>query len=246
MKTKRVFLIVLCLCLFVACGKQKTNDNVASMWDLGQRYDSDYSKISHVYHYEKDDATFFLSVTRTKKLTDSLRTVKDKITVGSDVYALCETVAQNENGESVPKVTYECLNGSYHFTIGGYDPETDVSSILSLQEAAALIQGPLSPKGGVSLLSEEWTAYYRTQSSNLEIYVYPSDMGKACANADTDYEQRTEDGETYLYSEKDKAILYSNGTDTVWIRQADRSGFDGTLYSTLTECKAILSLLGTN
>lgn len=61
---------------------------------------------------------------------------------------------------------------------------------------------------------------------------------------DSSYETRTEDGETYLYSEKDLAILCTDGTHTVWMRQANRAGSEHTLYSTLDECKVILAMLG--
>ena len=242
MKSNRIIIFVLCLLLMVSCKKT----TATSMWELGSRYDSNYSKICHVYHFSKDGDSFYLSITRTKKKTESLKNMTDSITVDSDVYALCESDTSDESGNQIVVKSYECLDGSFHYLLRGSDPYSDISSILSLMDAASLMRDPLSVPSGIVSQGEEWTAYYRTRDCNLEIYVYPSDSGKSCSPTDDSYELREENGESYFYSESDKAILYTNGTDTVWIRQSDRSGSDHALYSTLAECKAILAMLGSN
>ena len=250
LKAKRLILILLALLLISACAKtdpaETGTEPSESIWDLGKRYDSTYSKISHIYHYNKGDSEFFLSVMRSKKAFDSLKNVKESVKIGEYEYALCKTEVTAGEANAAIAISYVCLNGAYRLSIASSESTVDVSEILSFEEAASLMQDPNALPSGVAFRSEEWTAYYRNDSCNLEIYIYPSDGGKNLDRATDTYETREEDGETYLYSEMDLAILYPDGTDTVWIRQANRSGSEHTIYSTLAECKAILAMLGGN
>ena len=54
----------------------------------------------------------------------------------------------------------------------------------------------------------------------------------------------TQDGETYFVSSAGDDIVYTDGTHSVQIRQANRSGQNAPDYHTISECKAILALLG--
>ena len=95
----------------------------------------------------------------------------------------------------------------------------------------------------LSMIENEWSAYYRLESCNLEISVFPSDGGEHYRKCESTYESRTEGSETYLLYEADNSICYTNGTDTVLIHQSNRAGMKHTSYNTVSECKAILSLL---
>ena len=76
--------------------------------------------------------------------------------------------------------------------------------------------------------------------------MYVNDNGKHAAAPSDKYEAREEKGASYLYSEYDRAILYTDGMNSIWIRQADRADMKHKAYDTLSECKAILAMLGSN
>ena len=253
--------LLLLLLLLVCCGKQPAADvtdpsaqptgdsPVASpdapaptgIWSLGERYPITYGTFAHVYHYVKGESPFFLTESRSTKSSLKPKNTKESTEVDGVIYAQCESGQQTEAGE---RYTYfECYTGERHLKLASDERLPDLASVLSLSDAVALMRSPLDPPDGVTFTSEEWAAYYRTDACNLEIYVYPNDGGKHYAAPDEHYEELTEGGDTYLCSDYELAVLYTDGTNTVWIRQANRSGSEHTLYTTLDECKAILTLL---
>ena len=244
MKYKRLLTLLLVLLFTVSCAA--ANSENAKLWKLGKRYDNlTYGTITHAFEYEKNGERFYLSVTRDKQAAGSSKNVQSSVTIDSLEYALCETDQKTPDGTR--NFTYfECLTGDFRYVLGNAETALDMGSLLSLNEAAALMRSPAEVPDGVNYLGESWNAYFRTDASNLEVYIYVDDGGKHVSAASDTYETREEKGDVYRYSEYDRAILYSDGTNSVWIRQSDRAGMKHKAYDTLSECKAILAMLGSN
>ena len=119
-----------------------------------------------------------------------------------------------------------------------------IETVLPMEDAIALMWAPESPRGNVELCEIEWNAQYRTDDCNLEILVRPNDSGTLIKSLPASYQSVTEDGETYYTSSSNDDIAYTNGTHSIQIRQANRAGGSKVNYHTLSECKAILALLG--
>lgn len=240
-------LTLLCLLAF-GCQTDPASekaDTPAGMWNLGSRYVSTYGTLRHAYTYEKDGQTFYLTVARNRKTESSAQEILSSDTQNGQTYSLCKGKKKDEQSEK-EYTYYECLTGSFRYFIGKDEPEFHAENLLSMPDAIRLIDRPDAQIDGITLLSEEWSAYYRLDSCNLEISVFPDDHGAQHAVYAATYEQQTESEESYLYSETDGVIVYTDGTSTVLIRQANRSGKEHHAYNTLSECKAILALLGTN
>ena len=231
---------MLLLLLLLGCGNR--NAKTSGIWSLTERYPSTYYTIAHVYHYATDTATFFLSEMPGKKDAGLPPHTKETVELDGVVYALCEP---NKKGESDQRRSYyESLTESRRLVLNTEEESTSVTSMLTLNEAAALMRSPTKTPAGVTLQSDEWDLYFRMDSCNLEIYVYPNDNGKHASALNDTYESQEENGETYLYSSREQAILYTDGTNSIMIRQANRAGSEHVAYCTLSECKAILALLG--
>ena len=240
-KRKRISILLIVLLLLVSCAKQPTNQT-ADLWSLGNHYPVTYSKMCHVYHYSIGPDVFYLSVTRGKKDTRESSEAKDTLTVGDRTIALYGEASETEGA---PAYTYyQCIADGYRYLICNSETKLDLAGKLSIKDAASILKDPLHPSGGAAFDYEEWTAYYRTDTCNLELYIYPNDQGARAKAPDSSYESRTTDGETYLYSEIDHGIVYTNGVHSVWIRQFNREGEEPILYSTVAECMAILAMLG--
>ena len=237
---KRILSILLLILLLAGC--TKTSKQAGGLWSLGDRYPLTYSSLVHVYHYGVDNTEFYLSEMRSKKQAGASRDAVKTIEIDGLTYSLSKP---SEKSKSDTTYTYyECLTGTRRLTLGNVETQLDIETLVSLQDAAALMQNPLNPPAGIQFYSEEWDALFRTEGSNLQFYIYVNDNGKHFTAPSDDYETRTENGETYLFNERDLAILYTNGNDTIWICQAYRADQEHILYCTLDECKAILAMLG--
>lgn len=237
--------LLLLVCGF-GCKQPKTAETESALWHLSERYPVTYGTLRHAYVYEKDGQIFYLSVARAKAATarNTATTIETKES-GERTYTLCKHELMGTDSAS-QYTFYACQTETLRFILGNEEADLAIDSVLTMDEAIALIEHPLSPKGDVSLQKEEWSAYYRLDACNLEISVFPNDDGKQYRLAESEAEQRTEDGETYLFNASENLILYSNGTDTVSIRQINRSGKDHVAYNTVSECKALIAMLGSH
>ena len=213
------------------------------MWSLGDRYPSTYSSLRYYASYLINGELFYLKASRNMKETGLSKNVIDYKTVDGIVYALCESNPKSDDKNASYKY-YECYTGRYQYVIGNEDSGFDIERVLSLDDAIALISDPSSPKGRLKLAEEEWNALYRLEGCNLEILVRSNDKGALAKSLSSKFEAHTENGETYYTSATEKDIVYTDGTHSVRIRQTDRAGFSSEDYHTLSECKAILALLG--
>lgn len=215
----------------------------SGVWSLGERYQPTYSSLTYFVTYTAKDQPFCLKATRNKKETGMSKRVKDSRTVDGIVYTLCESKLRNAEGEAA-YTYYECFTGSFHYFIGLETEGFYIENYLSIDNAVKLISNPTAPKGGVKLMEEEWNAQYRTDVCVLEVLIRPNDNGALCKRLPSSYQTMTENGETYYVSSSGDDIVYSDGTHSVQIRQANRAGTNAVNYHTLSECKAILALLG--
>ena len=244
--TRLIFLLLLCLLPF-GCGSDRANEDAAAaaspVWQLSDRYQATYGTIRHAYTYEKDGQTLYLTVGKNKRTTPNVtETVVEQKTKGDRTYLLCK--ANNKGQEEAKNGTYyQCLTGTYRYTVDLSDADLQIETLLSMDEAIKLIEQPTAEIAGLKHLSEEWSAFYRLESCNLEILIDPNDGGSLYRQSESTYESRTENGETYLCS--NDTIVYTDGSSSVLIRQANRSGAEHVSYITLSECKAILAMLGT-
>ena len=246
----RFVLLLLVFLLPFGCSKNEgtgtTEKNSSSVWSMRDRYPVTYGTMRHAYTYEKDRQTFYLTVARSKPSVGSSKDPIETLTKDGLTVSLLESEKVDSDETLTDYTYYACDTDSYYYTVGIELSGFQMQSLLSSEDVIALIRDPYAQMNGLALLKEEWSAYYRLDTCNLEISIIPNDGGKQYRTLQSTYEERSEGGETYLYSESDQAIAYTNGTDTVHIRQSNRSGKEHVAYNTLSECKALLSLLGNN
>lgn len=251
---KRISLFVCVLLLIVpilsACGKSSggSRDRAveqSAVWTLGDRYPLTYSSLNYVASYEANGEMFTLAVKRNAKETGMSKNVKESCNADGIVYALCESKNKDADGKAL-FTYYECYTGRFRYLIGSEGNPLHMETILSLDDVIAFIAAPESPKAGVKLLETEWSAQYRTDTSNLDILIRPNDKGALTRSLPSSYQAQTENGETYYVSSYGDEIVYTDGVSSVQIRQLNRSSQDVPDYHTLSECKAILALLGSD
>ncbi len=242
----RAAILLLFSVLLFACGKGGSGDRAlerSDVWTLGSRYPLNYSSLTYVATYQAKGEPFCLKATRNVKETGMSRRVKESRTENGIVYALCEGKKTDDNGKAL-NTYYECYTGSFRYYIGRESDGFFIESVLSMDDAIALIETPTSPKPGITFCDEEWNAQYRTDASNLEILIRPNDKGALVKGLSASYQAQTENGETYYTSSAGEEIFFTNGVHSVEILQINRSGQSAPNYLTLSECKAILALLG--
>ena len=244
---RSVFLLMLCL-LLLGCGADRQNTDAAAdespLWQLSKRYTANYSTVYHAYTYEKDGQFFYLTesgnaripVNRTVTLLDTKE--KDGI--------VCSLYQNDKKGDDTKQsyTFYEYVTDAHRYVLGIEESGLLMESLLSMDEAIELFEHPTSPAHGVVLQNEEWSAFYRLDSCYLDISIYPNDGGRQYRLAESSADAREESGESYLYDTSVDAVIYTNGTSTVRIRQSNRSETEHVSYNTLSECKAILAMLG--
>lgn len=246
--------LLLSLLLFPACSKDKNTEDPASdpvrtveysaVWTLNERYPLTYSSLSYIVTYEANGEPFCLKAGRNKKETGMSQRVRESRTVNGLVFALCDSKKKDADGNPA-NTYYECYTGEYRYFIGREESDGFyMETILSADDAIALMNRPTAPKDGVRFLEEEWNAQFRTEGCNLEILIRPNDGGRLVRSLPASYTAQTEGDDVYYVSSSRDDIVYTNGTHSVQIRQANRSGVASESYHTLSECKAILALLG--
>lgn len=245
--------ILLLSTLFTACGGNQDRQPTAKdareleqsgMWTVGERYSPDYSSLSYFVTYIVNGEPFCLKVTRNAKQTGMSKRVLESRDLDGIIFSLCESKQIKDDG-TASYTYYECYTGSFRYFIGRESDGFYVQDVLSMDDAIALMFAPESPKGGVKLTETEWNAQYRTESCNLELLIRPDDNGAYIKSLSSSYQPVTEDGETYYVSSSGDAIVYTDGTNSIEIRQANRAGGNAENHHTLSECKAILALLKT-
>ena len=215
------------------------------MWTLPERYSSSYTTLSFTAMYEITGEPVCLQITRNKTQPGSSKRVLSSKESDGLVCALCESREQTESGEAV-NTYYESYTGKYRYFIGRETTGFSIESILSMDEAIAMMSSPAVSLANAKLTGTEWNAYFVTDACNLEILVRPNDGGALVRSLSATHTANTEDGETIYVDKKGDDVAYTNGVDSVRIRQADRADAAHTDYHTLSECKAILALLGSD
>lgn len=244
-KVFRAAFLLLFSILLIACGKSENGERAlehSDVWTLGTRYPVNYSTLSYVATYQVNGETFYLEASRNSKETGMSKYVGESRAENGIVYALCELKASGKS-DTVLNSYYECYTGSFRYYIGREADMFRIESVLSMDDAIALIQKPTSPRSGIIFCDAEWNAQYRTDACNLEILIRPDDKGALVKGLSSTYEAQTENGETFYTSSKGGVILYTNGVHSVEILQANRAGQSAPNYLTLSECKAILAML---
>ena len=241
----RAAVLALILVLLSGCGKSDNGNRAlerSDVWTLNSRYPVNYSSLTYIVTYQAQGEPFCLKASRNAKETGMSRRVKESRTVNGTVYTLCEGKKTDENGKAL-NTYYECYTGSFRYYIGRETDGFYIESILSMDDAIALIQKPTSPGSGIKFCDAEWNAQYRTDACNLEILIRPDDNGALVRELAATYQETAENGETYYTSSSGDDIAFSDGKHSVQIRQANRAGQSAPNYHTLSECKAILALL---
>lgn len=244
----RLCVILLVVVMLAACGGKSASASDrtierSDVWKLGERYPINYSALNYVVTYEIDGELFHLIITRNAKETGMSKRVTESRTVDGLVYALCDSQRKDDNGNALYSY-YECYTGSFRYMIESDTTEIRIETMLSMDDAIALIGSPASPKGKVKLCETEWSALYRTEACNLNILIRPNDNGDYLKTLSDTYQAETENSESYYTSTVGDEIVYSDGKNSIHIIQANRSGQNAPNYHTLSECKAILALLG--
>ena len=243
---RRIPALLLAILMLLACSGSASvirKTEQSNMWSLGDRYQSTYSILRYYASYLVNGELFYLKASRNKKETGLSKNVIDYKTVDGIVYALCESNQIDDDGNAL-YTYYECYTGQFRYVIGNEEKGFHIERILSVDDAIALIADPASPKGRLKLAEEEWNAMYRLAGCNLEILVRANDKGSLVKSLSSKYEPYTENGETYYISSFENGIAYTDGTHSVQIRQSDRADVPSDNYHTLSECKAVLALLG--
>lgn len=245
----RLAAMLFALLLLAACGA-KTGSvegrtlEQSDVWKLGERYQANYSTLTYFVTYEANGEPISLRASRNAKQTGMSSRVRESKTEDGIVYALCESKQTDSDGKAA-YTYYECYTGSFRYLIIRETPGFYIETVLSMDDAIALINAPESPKGKIKLCETEWNAQYRTDACNLEILIRPNDNGALIKSLSSSYQTQTENGETYYTASAGDDIVYTDGVSSVQIRQANRAGQNAQNYHTLDECKAILALLGT-
>lgn len=240
---KAAALLLLTILLAACTGKSGERALEQSrVWSLGDRYTVNYSSLQYVATYEVKGELFYLTVSRNVKETGMSKRVRESRTENEIVYSLCESKKTGDDGKAV-YTYYECFTGSFRYVIGNEKEGFYVEDYLSMDEAIVLIGSPESTKGGVSFCASEWNAQYRTDPCNLEILIRINDGGALVKSLPATYQAQTENGETFYVSSIGDDIVYTDGSHSVQIWQANRAGQTAPSYLNLSECKAILALL---
>ena len=245
----RVMCLMLAVILLSACGGKSGSGEReierSAIWKLSERYPVNYSSLTYFVTYQVNGELFYLMATRNAKETGMSKRVKESRTVDGIVYSLCESAASPVDGQAI-YTYYECYTGSFRYTVGRETLGFRIESILSMDDAIALIGSPESPKGNIKLDAIEWNAQYRTEACNLDILIRPHDNGSLVKSLSSSYFAQTENGDTYYVASAGDDIVYTDGVHSVQIRQANRTGNNAENYHTLSECKAILAMLGSD
>ncbi len=249
-----IAVLLLTLLLLPACSEDRESEDPASdptriveqsgVWTLNERYPLTYSSLCYIATYDASGEPFCLKVTRNKKESGMSQRVRDHREIDGVVFALCESKQLNAD-QKAANTYYECYTGSFRYYIGREGSDGFyIENHLSMDDAIALMKHPAEPKGNVRLMEEEWNAQYRTEACSLEILIRPNDGGKLCKTLPASYTSVTEGEDVYYVSGARDDIVYTNGVHSVQIRQATLAGAASVSYNTLSECKAILVLLG--
>jgi len=244
----RIAALLLLTILLAACSGagQKTEKRAledAAVWNLSERYPVTYSSLHYIAIYTCGGEQFCLKASRNAKETGMSSRVVDSRSTNGIVFALCESKQKNSDG-SASYTYYECYTGSFRYFIGRESDGFRIENILSMDDAIALMNAPETLPKGVALEDAEWDAQFRTDACNLEILIRPNDSGALVKSLPSSYHEETEDDASFNVSSSGDDIVYTDGVHSVQIRQANRSGYDAPNYHTLSECKAILALLG--
>lgn len=231
----------------IACGKDRQQTATASVegsgiWKLPDRYSSTYTALYFNATYTIDGEPFVLRINRNKKTDDKTRTVKTSKEADGLTYALCESKQQDDNGN--PLFTYyETYTGAFHYYMCREAEGFNIEDCLGMDEAIRLMQSPLSPSGRIQLNNVFWDAYFRLDGCNLNADIRPNDGGAMIASLGSDFAAQQDGAETWYLSSHGDEIAYTDGTNSVRIRQSNRAGQSPENYLTLEECKDILALL---
>ena len=245
----RIILLLLPVILLVSCsGTDPKNTETralddSAVWTLSERYPVTYSSLHYIATYEAKGESFCVQVNRNAKETGMSKRVVESRDVDGIVFARCESKQKDANGNA-SYTSYECYTGSFRYFIGRESDGFYIETLLSMDDAISLMKSPNAPVKGISFIDEEWNAQFRTDACNLEILIRPNDSGALVKSLPSSYQEITQDGETYFVSSAGDDIVYTDGTHSVQIRQANRSGQNAPDYHTISECKAILALLG--
>jgi hypothetical protein len=246
--------LLLALLFLPACSDDRESGDPASdatrvveqsgVWKLNERYPVTYSSLNYIVTYDANGVPFCLKVTRNKKEPGMSQRVIDHREVDGIIFALCESKQLNAD-QKAANTYYECYTGSFRYYIGREGSDGFyIENYLSMDDAIALMKHPSAPKGAVRFIEEEWNALYRTKECSLEILIRPNDGGKLCRTLSSSYAAVTEGDDTYYVSNSRDDVVYTNGVHSVQIRQATFAGAASETYNTLSECKAILALIG--
>lgn len=215
----------------------------SAVWTLADRYPSDFTTLTYIVTYDIGEEPFCLTTTRSKAQTGSSKRIRESKEIDGIVYALCESKERTENGDA-SYTYYECLTGRHRFFIGRESKGFYIENYLSMEDAIALIAAPTSPGKNVHLTETEWNAHLRMDTCYLEIVIRPNDGGALINTLSESHQAKEQNGETIYVNASNDDVAYTNGVDSIRIRQTDRVGAEHTDYHTLSECKAILALLG--
>ena len=244
----RTAVVLLLIVILIACGSKSVRSErkleQSAVWTLSSHYPVNYSSLSYFVTYLANGEPFCLKATHNVKETGMSRRVKESRTVDGIVYALCESKKQID--DKAAYTYYECYTGACRYFIGRESDGFYIENYLSMDDAIALIDSPESPSCKCKLSETEWNAQFRTDACNLEILIRPNDGGALVQSLGSSYIEQTENGETFYAASNGDEIVYTDGVSSVQIMQATRSGQASQNYLTVSECKAILALLGTD
>ena len=242
--------LLLLICSFSACSCEKQSDRSAAeaiedsaVWSLAERYPSKYTTLAFVATYTVNGEPFCLRVSRNKGQAGSSKRVRESKDVNGFVYTLCDSRETTQNGDASYSY-YECLTGQFRYFVGRENEGFRVENYLSLDDAIAVMSDPFSPSEKIRLTETEWNAYFDLDACTLDILIRPGDGGTLVNSLSASHMAQNTDEDTIYVDKKGDDVAYTNGVDSVRIRQADRAGAEHTDYHTLSECKAILALLG--
>ncbi len=245
------FLCILLVCLMLptllACGKQAAQNQADSAaWNMGSLLTYSYSTLRHNYCYRIGTDVVYLSASRSKITLDDIADVTETRVKDGQTYCYTAYTTQPVSEENLPSnacKSIETCDGTLRYKLGNDTYSLDVLTLLTFDQAIALMQNPLSPPDGVTLDSEEWSAYFKMADCNLTIFLYPNDDGaKYTQRKEKDcLTETTEDGETFALNSE--TIAYRDDRGTALVTQLVRNA-EGTSYLNVAFCKQLLDLLG--
>ena len=220
--------------------------DASPLWNLGDRYESNYSTIRHTYKYRKNTDAFYLTVSRSKKTADKAKNVLDTFDLDGRTYLYSELTTENVDNQQEPVITaqiYEHYTGTFRYQLGNGTYWLDMKTVLSFDEAAALMQYPTVLPQDTRIEYEEWSYFFRTEECALSILIYPQDDGAM-------FEQLCEENELAdpasdadaEYSASSEIICYHDARGTVLINQLNYTK-DAVSNLTVERCSEFLALL---